>query len=521
MAPSTATPTYSQFTCIGACVSGIGLGATLQRWYGITDIQIFERHEGCGGTWFANRYPGVACDVPSALYSFSFETNPNWTRVLPTQEELLKYLTRVARKYDLLKRMRFRCSVQRAEWIEESARWRLTVHDDATDTTFVHETQFLFSGTGQLVTPRELDVPGAETFRGPIFHSARWNHDVDLTDKRVIVIGNGCTGNQIVPNIVDKTKHTTHLVRSKHWIMHPIDASVPPWLRTLFKTPGVMSLQRFVVFFIAELSLQGFPMTAYAQLFRNRQRAVAERYMRSHAPAKWHDKLIPDFEVGCKRRIFDSGYLECLNRDNITLTDERALEVVPEGIRTASGLIEADVIVLANGFVTNNYFGGIDIVGRGGVTMQEHWASFGGPEAYNCTSMSGFPNFFCMQGPNSATGHTSGIMAIENAINYGLRVLRPCIEGRASVADVKLKAEEEYVEGLQRDLQKTVWFSGCQSWYVQDAANAGGKRWNAMSYPYSQAHFWYRCLFPKWADWEYSVSEGSPMFPGMGMGMTC
>lgn len=504
MVSSTKSPTYTRFTCIGAGFSGIGLGATLKRWYGITDVQLFERHDHCGGTWFANSYPGAACDVPSALYSFSFETNPDWSRVLPTKEELWKYLTRVAEKYDLIKRMKFNCGVERAEWIEESARWRLAIRDLKTDATFIHETQFLFSGTGQLVTTRDLNIPGAETFKGDIFHSARWDHDVDVTNKNVIVVGNGYTGNQIVPSIVVKTKHTTHLVRSKHWIMPPIDASIPPWLRALFKSPGAMTIQRFLIFLAAERSLQGFRMTPKAQQFRNRQRARTERYIRSTAPAKWHGKLIPDFEVGCKRRIFDSGYLKCLNRDNVTLTDEKAIEVVPEGIRTESGVIEADVIVLANGFKTNYYFGGIEIIGRGGVTMQEHWESFGGPEAYNCTSMSDFPNFFCMQGPNSATGHTSGVMAIENAINYGLRVLKPCIEGQASVADVRREAEEAYVDDLQGALQNTVWSSGCSSWYIN--GSVAGKTWNAMSYPYSQGHFWYRCPFPKWSDWEYSVS---------------
>ena len=503
MAPNTPPPSYSQFTCIGAGVSGIGLGATLKRWYGITDIQIFERHDGYGGTWFVNSYPGAACDVPVALYSFSFETNPDWTRVLPTKDELLRYLHRVANKYGLLERMRFRSTVERAEWIEEDARWRLTIRDGATDTTFIHETQFLFAGTGHFSSPRELDIPGAETFQGPVVHSARWDPNLDITNKRVIVIGNGCTGNQLVPSIVGQTKHLTHLVRSKHWVMPPMDAAVPGWARTLLKTPGAMTLHRLAVFLGAENSYRGFPMTARAQRFRNRQRASAERYMRSAAPAKWHDKVVPDFEVGCKRRIFDSGYLDSLHRDNMTLTDETPLEVVPNGIRTASGVIEADVIILANGFQTNTFLGGIDVIGRRGVTMEEHWSSSGGPGAYNCTSMSGFPNFFCLLGPNTATGHTSGIIAIENTINYGLRVLRPCIEGRASVADVRREAEEEYVADIQRALRKTVWFSGCESWYVK--GGVGGERWNSMSYPYTQAHFWYRCLFPRWSDWEFSV----------------
>ncbi|KAL2127409.1 hypothetical protein VTI74DRAFT_10801 [Chaetomium olivicolor] len=233
-------------------------------------------------------------------------------------------------------------------------------------------------------------------------------------------------------------------------------------------------------------------------------RVKAEKYMRSAAPAKYHDLLIPDFEVGCKRRIFDSGYLKSLHEENLILTDEKPLEIVPEGVRTAKGIVEADVIVLANGFVTNDFLIGLDVRGQGGKTLQEHWSSFGGAEAYNCSVLSGFPNMFILLGPNAATGHTSAVMAAENSVNYALRIIRPMLEGRASIASLKWQAEKEYSDRMQKALRNTVWNSGCQSWYVKSKdGGAGSQTWNAMSYPWSQAHFWYRSLFPVWSDWEY------------------
>ncbi|EEU35851.1 uncharacterized protein NECHADRAFT_91586 [Fusarium vanettenii 77-13-4] len=386
---------YSQFACIGTGFSAICLGATLKRWYGISDIQFFERYSELGGTWFGNKYPGCACDVPSALYSYSFEPNPNWSRVLPSHDELWRYLKQVADKYHLPPKMSFGMNVEKCEWIGQLKRWRLHVRHINTDNVFIHEC--------------------------PIFHSSKWRHDVELEDKNVVVFGNGCTAAQIVPSIVGKTKHLTQLIRSKHWILPPIDGAQTDAMRNIFKyIPGTMTLQRFLVFLTAENELRGFPMTKSAAKFRQNRRKQAEQYMRRTAPEKYHGMLIPDFEVGCKRRIFDSGYLEALNSKNFTLTNTPAMEIVANGVQTEDGFVEADVIVMANGYITNKFLGGIEVVGRNG-TLDEHWDSFGGAEAYNCSSMSGFPNFFILLGPNAATGHTSAIMAAENSVNFALR----------------------------------------------------------------------------------------------------
>ncbi|KAL0939375.1 monooxygenase [Colletotrichum truncatum] len=504
MDSNTEKTSYSLFACIGTGFAGIGLGATLKRWYGIDDIQFFERHSQLGGTWFINQYPGCACDVPSALYSYSFEPNPGWTKIMPTRTELWEYLDGVARKYDLLRRMKFETLVQRCEWIEERTRWRLTVRNLKSGTTYHHESQFLFAATGALVTPRDIDVPGAETFKGIISHTGRWRPDIDLEGKRVVLFGNGCTASQVVPAIVHKTKSLTQIVRTKHWVFPSIDSDVPEFLRFLLTwLPALRLLQRLIIFCIAENGYRGFPLTSAGAKFRASQRKVSEEYMKAAAPEKYHDMLIPDFEVNCKRRIFDCGYLKSLHAENFTLTNEKALEIVPEGVRTEKGLIEADVIILANGYITNQFVAGVDVVGRAGETLDTRWKSLGGEGAYNTCATNGFPNFFLLLGPNSGTGHTSTVMALENATNYALRVLKPVLEGHASIATVKGDAEERFVNEMQTALQKTVWNTGCGSWYTRHLDD-GSNRWNAMSYPYSQGEFWYRSLFPVWSDWEYT-----------------
>ncbi|KAH8898819.1 FAD/NAD(P)-binding domain-containing protein [Thozetella sp. PMI_491] len=495
---------YSRFACIGTGFSGIGLGATLKRWYGIDDIVLFERESRLGGTWNANKYPGAACDIPSALYSFSFETNPEWTRALPGHVELWDYLYAVANKYGLLPRMRFRVNVEKCVWLEEKSRWRLHIRNLESDIVSIHESQFLFSGTGVLVEPAKIDIPGEDTFQGPIYHSARWPADVDLRDKRVVIFGNGCTATQIVPAIAGETKHLTQFARSRQWVQPTIDETSKRIMRLMLRyVPGAAQLQRFVVFVSAEWEFAAFPQTDAGVKFRKWREKDIAAYMKSKAPERYHSILIPEYELGCKRRVFDTGYLECLHRPNITLTDELAVEVVPGGVRKKDGSItEADIIICANGFVTNHFLGGMEVIGRGGKTVTEHWDSFGGPEAYNCSVLSDFPNFFMLLGPNATTGHTSAVMAIENSINYALRIIKPVLDGKGTIVEIKRKAEQQYVTTLQAALANTVWASGCNSWYLKDISKIS-RAWNASIYPFRQHQYWYRSLFPTWGDWQF------------------
>ncbi|KAM3529940.1 hypothetical protein MY4038_005157 [Beauveria bassiana] len=496
--------TYSQFACIGTGFSGIGLGATLKRWYNITDVVLFERESKLGGTWHINQYPGCACDVPSPLYSFSFEPNGDWKQLFNVQTDILDYLTNISEKYGLLSKMRFNSTVERCEWNEARARWRMDIRDNTTGTVFYHECKFLFSGVGQLIQPRIPDFPGAETFKGDMFHAARWNHDVSLKDKNVIVVGNGCTADQIVPAIVKETKTLTQIVRSKHWIIKP---PVMPNFRLmsfLFKRiPGLLNLMRLAIWLALENSWRAFYLTKYAARLRKAKEASTRAYMKKLAPAKYHDMLIPDFPIGCKRRIFNPGYLESLNEDNLTLMDSKILEIVPEGVRTKEGVIEADVIALATGYTTNSFLPRIEVVGRNGETAEEHWKKTDGAAAYNATLLSGFPNFFMILGPNTVTGHTSTVFAIENAINYSLRIIKPVLDGEAVSIDCLQDAEDRWDQRIQDGLKNTVWADGiCNNWYSRNAE--GKQARNSSTYPFTQSDYWYRCLFPVYEDLKYT-----------------
>ncbi|KAK2684476.1 hypothetical protein QWA68_016280, partial [Fusarium oxysporum] len=320
---------------------------------------------------------------------------------------------------------------------------------------------------------------------------------------RVVLFGNGSTAVQIVPAIVSKTKHLTQIIRSKHWILPSVDLAIGPGAQWLLRyIPGANFLLRLTVCLVTETHARAFSMTESGRRFREQWKKVSETYIRKTAPAKYYDLLIPDFEIGCKRRIFDSGYVESLHSENLTLTDDKVFEILPEGVRTEKGLVEADVIILANGFETDPFLSGVELVGRGGKTVTEHWEEFGGPEGYNTTALSGFPNFFMLYGPNSGTGHTSTILAIENVINFSLRVIKPVLDGQASIVNVKRDAEEWYSNGVQEKSKDTVWYSGCVSWYFK--TNKNGQKWNAAVNPYSQAQFWFQSLFPTWGHWEYS-----------------
>ena len=309
------------------------------------------------------------------------------------------YLRDVANQYDLIPKITFGANVEKCTWITESRRWRMIIRNTTNGDYYTHECQFLFAGCGILVEPRIADIPGIDTFAGSVISAARWRHDIDLQDKNVAVLGNGCTGNQIVPAIYEKTKHLTHFFRSKHWIVPPIWVPNTATLRWLFRyIPFTMLIARLYVYFIAEMAFKGVPLTKRGAAWRRRQESRAKKYIRETAPKKYHDMLIPDFEIGCKRRIFDSeGYLKCLNAENVTLTDARVEAVVSDGLQTANGFVPADVIVLATGYSTNNYLPGIEVTGPAG-ELHEHWDHRGGPSAYNCTAVSGFPNFFILLG---------------------------------------------------------------------------------------------------------------------------
>jgi cation diffusion facilitator CzcD-associated flavoprotein CzcO len=324
----------SLVTCIGTGFSGICVGAQLQRWYGVDDVVFFDRQETCGGTWWINAYPGIACDVPAPLYSLSFEQTSGWSSLFPPGKDIKAYLDCVAHKYNLQRKMRFSSEVKSCTWDSDNKVWQLHVKDLQTSETYYHTTKILFAACGQLLRPNELDVPGVEDFSGPVFHSARWRKDVDCKGKKVVVIGNGCTAAQIVPSLLKSNPPSsiTQVIRSKHYILPAPKIEYTPMFRFLLAwIPGALWLLRLSIFLAAELSFPFFYTGTLASWYRRRATSQAQQFMRSRCPPEYHDAVIPEFELGCKRRIFDQGYLQSLHDPRVDLETRRAVRVVSEG----------------------------------------------------------------------------------------------------------------------------------------------------------------------------------------------
>lgn len=335
---------------------------------------------------------------------------------MPGQKELKRYLDSVSGKYQLQDRMRFNVDVQGFTWNDETKRWVLFLVDLKTNQKMKHICQVLFNCGGALVKPNPVAFPGQDSFNGDIFHSAEWNHSVSLKGKRIIVIGNGCTGVQIVQALTanDQVASVTNIVRGKQWIYPSMDFHYSDFMRWCFKNvPFALRLHRLHIFLYAERELPSFQMNGKGARVREKRRRYVEDYMRSAAPAQYHDMLIPDFEIGCKRRIYDSGYLKALHDPKVKLTNSPIREIVPEGIRTEDGVTEADVIVVANGYDVHHPLPKGIIVGKDGKDLAQHWSKYGGPGAYNGSTVSSFPNLFFILGPNSGTGHTSAIVQAE------------------------------------------------------------------------------------------------------------
>ncbi|KAJ6255883.1 hypothetical protein Dda_9342 [Drechslerella dactyloides] len=515
---------YSKVLIIGAGESGLCMGVQLKKRFNITDFAIYERHSDIGGTWYANTYPGVACDVPALAYSYSFATNPNWTSQYPQGPELYAYFAKVCDDHNLRSHITFNTECESATYDETRKLWsvrlrKVAVADWETQShgwvkdlkysgqvgdTWTHECKVLFTAVGLLVSPAEVKIDGMESFGGPVFHSAIWDHSVDLTDKNVVLLGNGCTASQIVPAIEPQVKSLTQIVRSSHWMLprpkFPVMSSdmYEKYAPTVFRYfPGSQTFARYLTFSIMELAWLAFRDDARGERMRKQQERTSIKHVKKNAPEKYWDLLIPKFPIGFKRRIFDDTYIRTLQSSKIQLTRDDVTTLSPGKVHTSSGAeYPADVVVLATGYKTNDWIAPMDIVGRKGEHLTEHWSKLGGPAAYNCAAVSGFPNLFMVVGPNSVTGHSSVILASENMCHFALTMAEPVLKGDADEIELKTEAEAGYSRWMQDTLKRTVFNNDeFQSWYKRDDG------WNSSCYPRSQIHFMYRCFFPVYKDW--------------------
>jgi cation diffusion facilitator CzcD-associated flavoprotein CzcO len=444
------------------------MGARLLR-DGMHDFFVIERADEVGGTWRDNTYPGCQCDIPSALYSFSWAPNPDWSRVYPLQEEIRDYLRRVADESGVMPHIRFGHEGQGASWDDDAKLWRLETSQGPLTANV------LVTAMGGLSEPALPDVPGLDRFGGTMFHSAEWDHDHDLTGKRVAVIGTGASAIQIIPEIQPKVGRLTLFQRTPSWVMPDLDRPVTGVERELVRRlPVTQRAVRWLIYALQE-------STVFGTIIDRRLSLIFERIARRHLRRQVSDpelrrKLRPDYILGCKRITMSNTYYPALTQPNAEVVTEPIAQVTETGIRTADGTEhELDTIVLATGFQVFNNPGMAALKGRGGVSLLDAWQ--GSPRAYLGTAVAGFPNMFFLVGPNSAGGYNSIIFTSESHINY----VAECIHemDRANVATVEVRPEvyEGFARETERRLGESVWNQGgCASWYI-DANGRNGVWW--------------------------------------------
>jgi cation diffusion facilitator CzcD-associated flavoprotein CzcO len=443
---------------VGTGFAGLGIGYRLRQ-EGIEDFVILERADDVGGTWWWNTYPGCQCDIPSHLYSFSFALNPDWTRTYPLQREIESYLRDCSERFDLRPYISFGVEVQSARWDEQHARWEIAT-SAGTLTARV-----LIGGQGGLSEPRLPDIPGRDTFAGPSFHSAQWDHSVDLTGKKVAVLGTGASAIQIVPTIQPEVEQLHIFQRTPPWVVPHFDRRITRLERRLFRRfPALQRRVRRNVYWMRELL--ALPMTRRPNMLKLLERRARAHMRKAVKDPELERKLTPDYRIGCKRILPSNDWYPTLVKPNVNVVTDGITEIRPEGIVTADGTLhQCDVIVHATGFHVTDIPFARRVFGRDGRSLHEVWG--GSPQAYKGTAVPGYPNLFFLLGPNTGLGHNSIVYMIEAQIAYVIDALRTMRSQGVHAYAARPDAFRTWNDALQRRLPPTVWNSGgCSSWYI-------------------------------------------------------
>ncbi|MCP2274910.1 flavin-containing monooxygenase [Nocardia amikacinitolerans] len=449
---------------IGSGFAGLGLAIRLSQ-QGRNDYLVLERGSDVGGTWRDNTYPGAACDVPSHLYSYSFALNPNWSRSFSRQGEIQSYIQGVAKKYNVLDKHIFDCDVTGARWNNDTARWEITSSKgDFTADTVV-------SAVGALCEPNLPDIKGINTFEGEIFHSARWNHDADLTGKRVAIIGTGASAIQIVPSIAPQVASLDVYQRTAPWLLPRMDRPYLKAERLAFKyVPGVQRLSRAAIYAARETQVVG--LAKFPALMQGFQLLAKAKLQYEVRDPELRKKVTPDFRIGCKRMLISNEYYPALSRDNVDVVTDGIREIRAGSIVTKDGTErEIDALIVATGFHVTDSPTYETITGKDGRTLSEVFDEIG-QQGYKGSAIANFPNMFFLLGPNVGLGHTSMVYMIESQINYIADALATVDRLGLRTVEVRREVQDSYNKDLQAKLSKTVWNTGgCASWYLDKHGN--------------------------------------------------
>ena len=467
--------THVKTVIVGTGFSGLGMAHQLRQ-DGDRDFVVFEREGDVGGTWRDNSYPGCACDVPSNLYSWSFAQNPTWSRSFSKQPEIHAYIKQVAARTGLLDHVRFGHRVDGATWDDAAQVWRITTSQG----DYTAET--LISGMGGLYEPMIPQIDGLADFDGPVFHSARWRHDVDLTGKRVAVIGTGASAVQVVPRIQPQVERLTVFQRTPPWIMPHPGRPVRPRERALFRAlPPLQKLVRGAIYWGREGYVLPF---RFHRLSRIPQRMALQHLERQVPDPALREQLTPRYEIGCKRILMSDEYFPALQQPNAELVTDAIAEITPTGVRTADGAEHpADAIVWGTGFRVTDMPYVEWLRGCDGRTLGDTWREQG-VQALRGTTVAGFPNLFMLVGPNTLLGHNSIVFIIESQLAYVMDALRTLDARGAAACDARPEAQAAFNDVVQRRMRGTVWTQGgCASWYL-DSHGRNTTLWPGTSWSF-------------------------------------
>ena len=460
---------------IGGGFAGLGTAIRLRQ-AGIDDFEILERSDDLGGTWRDNSYPGCAVDVESHLYSYSFAPNPDWSHVYSPQEEIWAYIRRCADEYDVTSRIRFGHEVTGAAWDEARQLW--SIETSAGDV----EAEVLISGMGPLSHPALPDIPGVESFAGPCFHSARWNHDHDLAGERVAVIGTGCSAAQLIPEIQPRVGRLLVFQRTPAWTLPRMNRRITRVERSLYRRlPALQRLARTRQY----VRREGLAFLLHKPARMRGLEALMRLRLRRHVrDPDLRAKLTPTYRIGCKRIVISDDYHRTLTRPNVDVVTSGIREIRPSSIVTEDGVEHPiDTIIFATGFGVMQVAD--PLRGRDGVPLAERWAPR--REAYLGTTVAGYPNYFMLVGPNTATGHTSVLLYVEAQIEYIIESLKHLERHRLSSLDVRPEVQAGFNDDLRRRLDGTIWTAGgCQSWYL-DADGGTSAIWPGYTREFRRA----------------------------------
>jgi len=486
-------PTDLRVIIVGAGFGGLCLAIKLKQ-AGIEDFVLLEKDADVGGTWWANTYPGCACDVQSLLYSFSFEPNPDWSHMFGRQPEILAYLRHCVEKYRLAPHIRLSSEVTCAAYQDADRKWLVETAD-----SMRYRAGILVAATGPLSRPALPDIPGLDRFDGKVFHSARWAHDYTLQGKRVAVIGTGASAIQIVPAIAPQVAQLHLCQRTPPWVLPRPDRAVSRLERWLFRRwPLAQRIARMVMYW--RLESRAVVFIVWPRLGALLKALGRWNIRRQVGDPDLQAKLTPEYPPGCKRLLLSNDYYAALNRANVHLVTDPVREITATGVVTSAGdQLAVDAIILATGFQATAPFPEGMISGSHGVDITDRWR--GGIEAYKGISVSGFPNFFMLAGPNTGLGHNSVVFMLEAQVGYIMQAVSAMESGSIDSLEVRPEIEAEFNRQLQRRLARTVWASGCRSWYL----DANGR--NVTLWPGFTVEYWFRTRRFRLED--YRVPAGS------------